>query len=273
MGKPLDEATAARSASSPRRCTSTPRRPADRRRDDPERERRASSSVVRKEPVGPVAAITPWNYPLELIGWKLGGALGAGCTMVVKPSEYTPGAAQMLAECVDAAGFPPGVVNVVHGAGEVGALLAGAPGHRQDRLHRLQRDRAAALQDRRRRDPADAWSSAAAARCWSRATPTSTGRRGRRGPPLVPQRRPDLHRDQPDLRPALRAATISSTALAEQAAALTVADGYANPDADVGPVATGRSCERTDGARRATRASAARRSPRGRSRTARAGCS
>lgn len=84
-------------------------------------------SVVRKEPIGPVAAITPWNYPVELIGWKLGGALGAGCTMVVKPSEYTPGAAHILAECIRDAGFPPGVVNVVHGGGEVGALLAGHP--------------------------------------------------------------------------------------------------------------------------------------------------
>jgi len=85
-------------------------------------------SVVRKEPIGPVAAITPWNYPVELAGWKLGGALGAGCTMVIKPSEYTPGAVQVLAECIREAGFPPGVVNVVHGAGDVGALLAGHPG-------------------------------------------------------------------------------------------------------------------------------------------------
>ena len=85
-------------------------------------------SVVRKEPVGPVAAITPWNYPVELVGWKLGGALGAGCTVVVKPSEYTPGAVQVLAECIREAGFPPGVVNVVHGAGEVGGMLAAHPG-------------------------------------------------------------------------------------------------------------------------------------------------
>jgi succinate-semialdehyde dehydrogenase / glutarate-semialdehyde dehydrogenase len=85
-------------------------------------------SVVRKEPIGAVAAITPWNYPVELAGWKLGGALGAGCTMVLKPSEYTPGAVQLLAECIVEAGFPPGVVNVVHGAGEVGGLLAAHPG-------------------------------------------------------------------------------------------------------------------------------------------------
>jgi succinate-semialdehyde dehydrogenase/glutarate-semialdehyde dehydrogenase len=84
-------------------------------------------SVVAKEPIGPVAAISPWNYPVELLGWKLGGAIGAGCTMVIKPSEYTPGAAQIVMECVRDAGFPPGVVNVVYGAGEVGAMLAGHP--------------------------------------------------------------------------------------------------------------------------------------------------
>jgi succinate-semialdehyde dehydrogenase/glutarate-semialdehyde dehydrogenase len=84
-------------------------------------------SVVAKEPIGPVAAITPWNYPVELLGWKLGGALGAGCTMVIKPSEYTPGAAQIVMECIRDAGFPPGVVNVVYGAGDVGAMLASHP--------------------------------------------------------------------------------------------------------------------------------------------------
>jgi succinate-semialdehyde dehydrogenase/glutarate-semialdehyde dehydrogenase len=84
-------------------------------------------SVVHKEPVGVVAAITPWNYPVELVGWKLGGALGAGCTMVLKASEYTPGAVQLLCECIRDAGFPPGVVNAVHGHGAVGALLAGHP--------------------------------------------------------------------------------------------------------------------------------------------------
>ena len=84
-------------------------------------------SVVHKEPVGVVAAITPWNYPVELVGWKLGGALGAGCTMVLKASEYTPGAVQLLCECIRDAGFPPGVVNAVHGPGRVGALLAAHP--------------------------------------------------------------------------------------------------------------------------------------------------
>jgi succinate-semialdehyde dehydrogenase / glutarate-semialdehyde dehydrogenase len=85
-------------------------------------------SLVEKEPIGVAAAIAPWNYPVELIGWKLGGALAAGCTIVVKPSEYTPLSAIALIECVAAAGFPPGVVNLIQGAGSVGAALVSHPG-------------------------------------------------------------------------------------------------------------------------------------------------
>ena len=84
-------------------------------------------SLVEREPLGVAAAIAPWNYPVELIGWKLGGGLAAGCTLVVKPSEYTPLSAIALLDCVRAAGFPPGVVNLVHGAGAVGAALVAHP--------------------------------------------------------------------------------------------------------------------------------------------------
>ncbi len=84
-------------------------------------------SLVEKEPIGVAAAIAPWNYPVELIGWKLGGALAAGCTLVVKPSEYTPLSAIALIECVEAAGFPAGVVNLVQGAGATGAALVSHP--------------------------------------------------------------------------------------------------------------------------------------------------
>jgi len=84
-------------------------------------------SLIEKEPLGVAAAIAPWNYPVELIGWKLGAALAAGCTMVVKPSEYTPLSAIALLGCLDAAGFPPGVVNLVQGAGAVGASLVSHP--------------------------------------------------------------------------------------------------------------------------------------------------
>ena len=63
---------------------------------------------TRHEPVGVVAAIVPWNSPLLLLTWKLAPALAAGCTLVVKPSDYTPVGALVLAELVGEAGFPPG---------------------------------------------------------------------------------------------------------------------------------------------------------------------
>ena len=84
-------------------------------------------SLVEKEPIGVAAAIAPWNYPVELIGWKLGGGLAAGCTLVVKPSEWTPLSAIALLDCLVAAGLPPGVVNLVHGGGAVGAALVSHP--------------------------------------------------------------------------------------------------------------------------------------------------
>ena len=76
-------------------------------------------STVVREPVGVVGAITPWNYPAELIGWKLCGALAAGCTVVVKPAEITPFTALAIAAKVVEAGIPAGVVGVVTGAGAV----------------------------------------------------------------------------------------------------------------------------------------------------------
>ncbi len=82
------------------------------------------TSIVRYEPIGVVGAITPWNYPLELIGWKLAAALAAGCTIVVKPSEYTPSSALCLFKLLAPAGFPPGVANLVLGAGTAGRALA-----------------------------------------------------------------------------------------------------------------------------------------------------
>jgi succinate-semialdehyde dehydrogenase/glutarate-semialdehyde dehydrogenase len=85
-------------------------------------------SVIRYEPIGVVGAITPWNYPLELIGWKLAASLAAGCSIVIKPSEYSPASALGLMELLPQAGIPDGVVNVVLGAGETGQALASHPG-------------------------------------------------------------------------------------------------------------------------------------------------
>ena len=84
---------------------------------------------TRREPVGVVAAITPWNSPLLLCTWKLAPALAAGCTLVIKPSEHSPGATLELVRLAHEAGFPAGVVNVVTSLRrEVGAALAGHPG-------------------------------------------------------------------------------------------------------------------------------------------------
>lgn len=85
-------------------------------------------AYTRREPVGVVGAITPWNFPLTMAAWKIAPALACGCTVVLKPAEETPLTAIRLAElCLDA-GLPPGVVNVVTGTGEeAGAALTAHP--------------------------------------------------------------------------------------------------------------------------------------------------
>jgi len=85
-------------------------------------------TYTQKEPVGVVGLITPWNSPLLLLGWKLAPALAAGCTVVIKPSEFTSASTLELVRLFDEAGLPPGVVNVVTGFGqEVGSALVGHP--------------------------------------------------------------------------------------------------------------------------------------------------
>ena len=82
-----------------------------------------------REPIGVVGAITPWNYPLNQIALKVAPALAAGCTMVMKPSEYTPTSALIFAEVLHEAGVPKGVFNLVNGLGpEVGAAMSQHPG-------------------------------------------------------------------------------------------------------------------------------------------------
>src|SRR5438132_8090820 len=80
-------------------------------------EERVGNSLVVREPVGVVAAITPWNYPLHQIALKVAPALAAGCTVVLKPSEVAPFNAFVLAEAIEAAGLPQGVFNLVTGFG------------------------------------------------------------------------------------------------------------------------------------------------------------
>jgi phenylacetaldehyde dehydrogenase len=82
-----------------------------------------------RQPVGVVAQIVPWNFPLSMAAWKLGPALAAGCTCILKPAEQTPLTALRLADLIAEAGFPPGVVNVLTGLGETaGAALVAHPG-------------------------------------------------------------------------------------------------------------------------------------------------
>lgn len=75
-------------------------------------------NYTRHEPVGVVGQIIPWNFPLLMAMWKLGAALATGCTVVLKPAEQTPLSALYLAELIEEAGFPPGVINIVPGFGE-----------------------------------------------------------------------------------------------------------------------------------------------------------
>jgi len=79
------------------------------------------------EAVGVAALIVPWNFPMVTTAWKIAPALAAGCTAVLKPSEFTSPVEHRLAEIMTAAGVPDGVVNLVNGGGEVGALLAAHP--------------------------------------------------------------------------------------------------------------------------------------------------
>lgn len=83
------------------------------------------TSIYRRDPVGPVGQIAPWNYPLMMGVWKIGPALAAGCTTVLKPASLTPRTALMLGELTAEAGLPDGVVNVI--AGSVGPALVKHP--------------------------------------------------------------------------------------------------------------------------------------------------
>ncbi|MGI9354142.1 MAG: aldehyde dehydrogenase family protein, partial [Rhizobiaceae bacterium] len=94
-------------------------------REQPERETLASGDVLVREPIGVCGLITPWNWPINQIALKVIPALAVGATCVLKPSEHTPLSAAVYAEIIDAAGFPPGVFNLINGTGPtVGAALA-----------------------------------------------------------------------------------------------------------------------------------------------------
>ena len=92
-------------------------------------EERLGAAMVVREPIGVAGMITPWNWPLNQIACKVAPALAAGCTMVLKPSEFTPSSAMIVAEILHDAGVPPGVFNLVNGLGpEVGAAISAHTG-------------------------------------------------------------------------------------------------------------------------------------------------
>ncbi len=92
-------------------------------------EERLGSAMIVREAVGVVGMITPWNWPLNQITCKVAPALAAGCTMVLKPSEYTPTSALLFAEILHEAGVPRGVFNLINGLGpDVGAAMSAHPG-------------------------------------------------------------------------------------------------------------------------------------------------
>jgi betaine-aldehyde dehydrogenase len=87
------------------------------------------TSSIRREPIGVVGSIAPWNYPLQMAAWKILPAIAAGNTIVLKPSELTPLTSLTFAETATTAGIPAGVINVLTGTGEdVGTPLVGHPG-------------------------------------------------------------------------------------------------------------------------------------------------
>src|SRR3954451_19102549 len=85
-------------------------------------------AYTQREPVGVCGQIIPWNFPLLMMSWKIGPALAAGCTIVLKPAEQTPLTALRVGELALEAGIPPGVLNVITGEGSTGAALVDHPG-------------------------------------------------------------------------------------------------------------------------------------------------
>ena len=180
---------------------------------------RASGRVlVMKQPVGPCLFITPWNFPMAMGTRKIGPAIAAGCTMVVKPAKQTPLSMLALAQILEEAGLPGGVLNVHHR--EVVGLGDGAadqgPARAQAVVHRLDRGRAHADRAGGRAGPAGVDGARR-----QRAVPRLRGRRPRRrrrgrDDREDAQHRRGVHGGQPLPRRTSRSPTSSPSKLAEQ---------------------------------------------------------
>ena len=182
-------------------------------------EEQVGNSLVVREPVGVVGAITPWNYPLHQIAAKVAPALAAGCTVVLKPSEVAPLNAFILAEIIDEVGLPAGVFNLVTGTGPVvGEAIAAHPD--VDMVSFTGSTRAGQARDRAgRRRP----SSAVALELGGKSANVilddadlAAGRRRRRRQ-VLPQLGPDLQRADPHAG-AARASSAEAEAIAAAAA-------------------------------------------------------
>ena len=170
-------------------------------------EEQIGNSLVVREPVGVVGAITPWNYPLHQIAAKVAPALAAGCTVVLKPSEVVPLNAFILAEVIEEAGLPAGVFNLVtrHRARSSARRSPAHPGRRHGLLHRLDPGRQAGLRAGRGDGQAGrARAGRQVAERDPRRRRLRAGGAGRRRQ-VLPQLGPDLQRADPDARPAREA--------------------------------------------------------------------
>ena len=174
-----------------------------RRSSEIEWEQEVGNSLIVREPVGVVGAITPWNYPLHQIAAKVAPALAAGCTVVVKPSEVAPLNAFLLADILDELGLPAGVFNLVTGYGPVvGEALAAHPG--VDMISFTGSTRAG----RRVSEVASAHGQAGGAGARRQVAERDPRRRRppggdhRRRGQVLPELRPDVQRADPDARPA-----------------------------------------------------------------------
>ena len=163
------------------------------------------TSMIRREPLGVVGQVTPWNYPVLMAVWKIGPALAAGNSVVLKPASATPLTTLKLAELAHEAGVPDGVFNVVTGPGDVvGAAIAGPPRDRPGEPHRRLRDGQEDHGPRHRQPeagPPGAGRQGAVHRLRRRGP--GRGRPWRRGRGLR-QRRPGLHRGHARVRPEAR---------------------------------------------------------------------
>ena len=160
-------------------------------------------SRVIRQPVGPTATFTPWNFPLYLLAKKVSAALAAGCTVISRPPHETPGVGTELFRALADAGIPKGVAQLVHGDSATGQRDAHRqPGHPQGQLHRLdQRRQASDAPVRRQHDARDDGARRPRAGAdLRRLRPRKDARHGR--PAEIPERRPGVRLPDPLLRPA-----------------------------------------------------------------------